>query len=458
MTAQRIVLTSPWKLGLFVFLLVAGTGFGLLYAYIELFGDQLKEVVSNAESLDERITLTGSLTIRQAYLVLGAIAVLSLTGYIAVVSSARPLDRVVRGGRKREQALRRLEGVQDPRNVDLEDFEDEPGVVNVLERWTHDRQRANDLQIEASQQQDAIAALTMRLRDGSDGELALPNTENDPVMSALVDSINAFVRDAASSDGPPDPDPAQFGSAVRVLSAAEGELTGFVGSMADHAGKISHVAQRLVRSDGSGAVASPAHLVEGAQRTGQRLFALRATLEELAEHANRIAITMALQLNRLGDPGSEMIESVEDVRALSTRYQRLVTDLGTCEAEHEATVHALSRVSQVRAGAEEMEFLQQQVMMLDQNAEALREVLGQLRRPLSALRAAVGESEPVPVAEVANPSRPVQHDAAARHSAPVPRAAEASAGERIYEIADLGGQQIEDDEVYDLQQFGAVRI
>ena len=39
--AQRIVLTSPWKLGLFVFMLVAGTGFGLIYAYMELFGGEI---------------------------------------------------------------------------------------------------------------------------------------------------------------------------------------------------------------------------------------------------------------------------------------------------------------------------------------------------------------------------------------------------------------------------------
>ena len=41
MASPRIVVTSPWKLGLFVFLLVVGTGFGLVYAYLELLGGQL---------------------------------------------------------------------------------------------------------------------------------------------------------------------------------------------------------------------------------------------------------------------------------------------------------------------------------------------------------------------------------------------------------------------------------
>jgi prefoldin subunit 5 len=456
-TAQRIVLTSPWKLGLFVFLLVAGTGFGLLYAYIELFGDQLKEVVSNAQSLDERITLTGSLTIRQAYMVLGAIAVLSLTGYLAVVSSARPIDRVVRGSRKREQVLKRLEGVQDPRSVDPEDFDDEPAIARAIGRWSVDAQRANDLQLEAAAHREAIAALIAQFREAREGEIALQSPGEDPALHALVDSINDFVREIAeaTSDKGQDVDLASIGHAVRGLSDAEGELSGFVGSVAERAGRIAQVAQRMAQSDASGVVRTSPNLFESAQRTGQRLHALRAALEELAEQANKLAITMALQLNRLGDAGSEMIESVEDVRAISTRYQRLVNDLKLCEAEHAGTLQSLQSVASHPADGPSLDALQQEAMVLDQNAEALREVLAQLRRPLASLRSAVGEPEPVPVTHRA---APVPHDAAPLHSAPAPRAAEASAGERIYEIAELGGHRIDEDVVYDLVEFGAVRL
>lgn len=459
MTAQRIVLTSPWKLGLFVFLLVAGTGFGLLYAYIELFGAQIEVVVANLQVLEQEIRITGNMTVRDAYLVVGAIAALSLVGYLAVVTSARPLDRVVRGSRKRDQALKRLGGVLDPRELDLEDFEDEPTITHLLERWTIDAQRANDAQLDASAQREALAGLAAQVRDAAVEGRSLEPVSHDPAVNALIESVNQLVRDAAlaaetqAAEAPrpvaPTVSPvdsawnaqrAEVGHAIENLTAAEGELAGFVDSVAARAGELARVAQQLSQSDASGAIAPVGAVFEGAQATGKRLTQLRLTLEELAEQANKLAITMALQLNRLGDAGNEMIDTVEQARSISTRYQRVVADLRLCENDHVTTLQALQLAggNAPAADGKVLSSLRQEAMVLDQNAEALREVLGQLRAPLTKLRAAVGQSEP----EIVESPR-TESDA------------------QIYEIADLGGHRIDEDQesdVYDLLQFGAVQL
>lgn len=464
MTAQRIVLTSPWKLGLFVFLLVAGTGFGLLYAYLELFGGQVEVVVDNLQVLDQQIRLSGEMTVRDAYLVLGAVALLSLIGYIAVVTSARPLDRVVRGGRKREQALKRLGAVQDPREVDPEDFEDEPQIVHLLERWTIDAQRANDAQLDAASQRETLSRLIAQVRDAANAGVMLEASSEDPAVNALVTSINELVEESVQAAAPPvnaadsawNGQRGAIGDAVQQVTLAESELAGFVHSVAQRAGGIAQVAQLLSQSDASGTVTPVGTAFEGAQTTGKRLTQLRSTLEELAEQANKLAITMALQLNRLGDAGNEMIDTVEEVRTLSTRYQRLVADLRLCENDHVSTLQSLRDAggNAPASDAAALATLRDEAMVLDQNAEALREVLGQMRVPLAKLRSAVGQAEP-PRVEVA-----------AAHPAPfpgpaAPAAPQTATDDHIYEIAELGGHRIDEDEgekVYELQEFGAVEL
>ncbi len=127
--SPRIVVTSPWKLGLFVFLLVSGCGFGLIYGYYEFFGGSLD--FQSTEAL------------QNFYLVCGAVAFLGLLGYLAIVSAAQPADRVAHFGRRRRQLMKKASKIDDPTVVDLEEFQDEPTLASMLERWRRDRELAD---------------------------------------------------------------------------------------------------------------------------------------------------------------------------------------------------------------------------------------------------------------------------------------------------------------------------
>ena len=484
MAAQRIVLTSPWKLGLFVFLLVAGTGFGLLYAYLEVFGGQVELVGQNLQVLDTTIRMQGELTVRDAYIVLGSIALLSLVGYLAVITSARPLDRVVRGSRRRDQVLKRLGGVDDPRALDLDDFEDEPVIMKVLERWSRDADLANDAQLQVAAQREALSALTAQVQQAGQEPIVLDPEVQDPAVGSLVEAVNQFTRETAelaeqrlaeatrAAQTTPEPaaaarDPqwdaqrAPIGEAVRGLSEAEGELSDFVKSVSQRAGQIALAAQQLSRSETSGAVAPMAPAAESAQRSATRLTETRQVFEELAEQVNKLAITIALQVDRLGEAGGEMLDTVELVQSVSTRYQRLVAELRMCENDSVNTAEQLQKSGAAPAGdPSALAGLQQEAMVLDQNAEALREVLGRLESPLAQLRDAVGIAPSAAPRDVAPsaPSVPVAPSAPAE-----PVAAEAAEGARVYELAELGGQEIggdadDPDAVYDLSNFGAVEL
>ena len=464
MASQRIVLTSPWRLGLFVFLLVVGTGFGLVYAYVELFGWS--------------VDMKDPETVRYAYMVLGGVAAVGLLGYIAVVTSSRPLDRVVRGSKAREQAIKRLGKVSDPRDVGTEEFDDEPVLAKVIERWASEVEASSVAQLDAASRREAITVLTKALAEAAPGEdVAIAPEYETPELMALAAAIGDYAQAAAPEPEAPAPTATEsewdrcredVASAVEGLGEAEAELEAFVPSIASRAGQLAEAAQRLASTDASGAVsAEVVNAVSSAQQNAEKVTAIREALENLAEESNKLAITMALQLSRLGEAGGEMLDTAEGVRSLSTRYQRLAADLRMCEIEQAST---LSRVQQLGGHGNAVDSsaarqLVQEAMGLDQNAEVLREVLGKLQDPLSTLRrltgvvassAAVADSAPVPSAPVAPPV-PESVDAP---SAPAPAV---ESDERIYDIAELGGRPLDGPgggggSVHELQEYGAVEL
>ncbi len=155
-SAPRIVVTSPWKLGLFVFLLVTACGLGLIYLYFGYFGG--------------RLDMTDPQVVRDFYMVCGSVAFLGLLGYLAIVSAAQPADRVAHYSRRRRKLLKKAAGITDPDRVDLEDYQHEPSLAAVLERWREDRRRLSETeaQVFSPQMRERLQAVTRQLEEVRD--------------------------------------------------------------------------------------------------------------------------------------------------------------------------------------------------------------------------------------------------------------------------------------------------
>jgi hypothetical protein len=477
--AQRIVLTSPWKLGLFVFMLVAGTGFGLIWAYIEIFGGQI-------DLRDERV-------LRLAYAVLGAVAALGLLGYIAVVSSARPLDRVVRHSREREQLLKKFGKIQDPRMIEIDDFEAEPALKVVLDRWAEQAAAASDARLENAAQSEALARLTEQLRE-SDAEGFYPEIEEStPDLDALVDAIKGIVTTVKPADSMMDPSrpaaPATEGDwdverdawrgAAEQLVRCEQELEGFVRSVSEHAGEIASRTGNL--SKNSGALPREAAMaVENLRRNGIRMGKVREASELLSQEANKLGLQINVHLSASGTENQDLMVVAEGLRTLSSQYQRVATESEMARTEQDEALDHLMGMEVSTLDSSAANALAQQAMALDQHAEALNELLTRFRKPMEQIRGIAPElavvlPEPVmdePVAEylpvnepgieaAAPEVAPMELDAPATESAAADTRDFGMAAEapRIYEIAELGGREIDGDErVYDLDELGAVEL
>lgn len=441
MAAQRIVLTSPWKLGLFVFLLVVGCGFGLIYAHLEFFGGSL-------DFQDEN-------RLRVFYGVCGGVALLGLMGYLAVVSSARPLDRVVRGGKRREQLMKRLADVDDPRDMDPDEFDDDPHLRKILERWIDDSGAATTARMAIANQKQALSSLAAKVQ----GAAVQPQeiTAEDEELAPLVNAINGYLEGVRSST--PEA-PAASGDDPRYVEAWRGhagefgelqkQLLGFASSVAAGSEELTRRAN-LSRS----APAGDADLVALCERNAGRLTELKTTLESLAEESNRLAINAALQVSRLGESGGELVEVTEQIRSLSTRYQRLVADLSLCENDQAATVDAVRKDAgggdSAGLSADAIEKL---AMVLDQNAGGIQEIATGLRGTVAQLQSVF---DPGAAPAAAEPSGPISVPS------PVLQAGADSDADRIYDLSEFGARELpaENDAegpVHDLAEFGAVQI
>lgn len=180
MSAQRIVVTSPWKLGLFVFLLVASCGFGLIYAYFTYFGGQLD--------------FSDSIALRNFYAVCGGVAFLGLLGYLAVVTAAQPANLVANEGRQRRNLMKKAAKIDDPGAVDLAAFQDEPTLVAILERWREDRRLVEEARAQAEAPSEPAAPSAPGAQDAALSHEA---------PADAMDTANADAKAAPQAAGSP---------------------------------------------------------------------------------------------------------------------------------------------------------------------------------------------------------------------------------------------------------------
>jgi methyl-accepting chemotaxis protein len=475
---HRIVLTTPWKLGLFVFMLVIGCGFGLIYGYVSLFG--------------VAIDLQDEQAVKSFFAMCGGVALLAVLGYLGVVTQARPLDKVMRGGQKRSRIMRRFGAIEDPREVDLSDFEAEPDLVAVLERWIQDVGAANNAQMAIVNQREALTNLAMRVQSAghSPEGLVASDDETQPLVNAINELIQEARHQPEEPTGTVDENVTQaWHQGITNLQQQQAQLLGFASSVAASSEELSRRAQTNLASTGDHELG--AALRDSCAKNTERITELRTTLETLAEEANRLAINAALQVSRLGESGSDLVAVTEEVRSLSTRYQRLASDLRVCENDQQAALGQIDDLvrqssagdeSQTSAGLSSAS-IQKVAMVLDQNAGGLKEIASELGAQLTELRQAMGdtsetvspqaESGSAPVAFESGPAAAMSDEVAPLQletsmGAPMdasPPAPAAAAGDPAMMSAgpsansgSVAPAAEQADEVHDLSEFGAVEL
>ena len=222
--------------------------------------------------------------------------------------------------------------------------------------------------------------------------------------------------------------------------------------------------------------------VENLRRNGLRMGKIREASELLSDEANKLAMTIGVELSRGGEENAELMGVADGLRTLSTQYQRIAAEVEIARTDQDESLDRLMNMEVSTLDSTSANALAKQAMALDQHAEALSELLTRFRRPMEEIRnvapeiaAAIPARQSRPVAvpqpetyetpQVASiPVEPIQLDEPAAQNGQ-PAHAE---GPKIYDIAELGGREMaagangqapqDEDHVYDLDEFGAVEL
>jgi hypothetical protein len=180
-------------------------------------------------------------------------------------------------------------------------------------------------------------------------------------------------------------------------------------------------------------------------------------------------MALGLHLSRSGETAREFTDVADGLRTLSKQYQRIAAEAEIAENEQAEALDKVLSMEVSTLDSTAASALAQQAMALDQHAEALGELLGRFREPMEQIRnlapdlaAEAPSMDPLPEKATAPvEAQAPDADDSTRNFGMAARPGSATNGDRVYEIAELGGRELEaqaGDHVYDLDEFGAVEL
>lgn len=329
-------LTSPWKVGFLVALMLVVTGLGVSYLITDAFGVKWTWLTINGPSpLEWSFNLTAFLA--EMAPVAGLITLLAIASHVLVSGAVRRYKGNVDSGSEYKQLLRSIKTMEDLEDEDkIEKLKQHPELREFLMGLKH-RTAARDKQGGERRAPEAPAArpqslssetaiLTSAIMNGRDGfaqELALSIPELKQVERAVRQCLNDAAR-ALPAPAPVVEAPAvdnsgplrdQIENALAIAAAVRRDADACVAG-----GRELERAVAALRQGGAPGAGAPAKEV---MEVAQRLEAQSASLSALGEEARRIAISSALQAS--GSTDADAIQVAEGIRGIATKFNTLAT-------------------------------------------------------------------------------------------------------------------------------------
>ncbi len=324
-------LTSPWKIGFLVSLLLVamaiGVGFfvtrtfGLHWTWIEVAGTNWQQWRFHSDRF-----------VTELFPLVLAVVLLSLVAYFTITGAVRRYRAYLDSGLDYNHLVASLSGIDDiddaetskalDRHPDLRDF-----LLRIRERVVERERVVNEKeemlaaraeQIEGSEALAADAGVLvsaiMNGRDGFASELALAH----PRMKDVEKAIREHLLAAPAAPAGAGPAAADVETAVRAaFEAARGDVHRALAALESQASTLRRQAEACEQSLGAAA---------GAPSPGPVLAAMdecAGTLAAVVEEARALAIRSAMTATERGD--AESVEMAESLRAIAERMAQAVS-------------------------------------------------------------------------------------------------------------------------------------
>ena len=360
MDRKKPTLTSPWKVGFLVALLLVVTAIGVSYFITGTFGVTWHWIHVGGLSPDTWTFNLGAFVEEMAPL-LALTALLAFASYILVAGAVRRYKAYVDSGAEYKQILKSIKTIDDLESDDLTDrLKSHPELrefmmsvkhrVAAMERNQTDRER-KQAPADSSAKADVMSRLSSECsalneaihagRDGFPSEIAL----TIPELKALERSLRAFI---ISTPEPATTDP----TAERALDDLRGSMRDAVsGLRRDLAacGAGAKEVETALQTVNAGLKSAPGRPADSAAEVQKRVDSIASALGTLGEETKRIAIAAALQAS--GGPEADAIKLAEELRTTATRFNAVAQHWRETAPALKAALGAAAPVSDGTAAA-----------------------------------------------------------------------------------------------------------
>ncbi len=360
-------LTSPWKIGFFVSLMLVFVSICVTYYFVHRYGLSLGIVDRNWLDRNEWLgVIRGQGVLFEVLPLVALVAVWSIIAYLVITGAVRKYKKYLDSGLDYKHLLTSLKDVNDLEDKSkIERIKNHPelkrlllGVADSLEergRLLAEREGALETRLNdalaakekemadgfASQCDRLARALEDRSLDPSAIEFSNPNLKqlSDAIQKSAQVSVEPRAADFDESYGDLRKTSSLFQSKLREIAQ---ELK--VGQ--DGAQEIEQQVRRLVQSGWKGAgTAGPAgadaNAIQSVLTSLKSLEDVGASIEALSEEAKGVAISAALHAGSGTGTQDDLIRLAEDVKEVATRFKDAAKRFSRISGEIQATAGGL---------------------------------------------------------------------------------------------------------------------
>lgn len=404
---KKPVLTSPWKIGMLVALLLVVICIGTGYYMVRVYDVEVQWLSFGGG----RWHIDSFMFFRDMYILAAAVAAISLIGYFLVASAVRRYKFYLDSGQDYRKMISLADSIDDLTNpAQIARLSDYPELQNVLRNYG-DQIREFSQELEQREKEHRSIDLEMEIESLLSGETVREGAVEGKWWTPLFKKLEKYTKDNREVIADIEERVEQirkiFCSVVlsngKMLEAVGGASEDIVGIMRA-IGELNSIADEVGASAMLGAANPSGSENEGLTSTVARMEdSLRRlerggqTLGEFSEENNALALSIALMAAKGGAGDTDLTRFAEKARKTAERFKKLGADVnaiaadiaggyravrrrcglgGSCgEAEGADLQQDLSEIS--RRIEQHSKFLHQKITILENELEDVKELLQQ---------------------------------------------------------------------------------